>query len=103
MFKFVQIINKVKPGTTIKYKNTIMLIKGNIALSENGFVFNPSTGDSFTMNNTGKEVLMLIKEGKNINQITEMMEAKYDVDKITLERYLTDFMNDLSVNNLMEE
>lgn len=80
-----------------------MLIKGNIALSENGFVFNPSTGDSFTMNNTGKEVLMLIKEGKNINQITEMMEAKYDVDKITLERYLTDFMNDLSVNNLMEE
>lgn len=80
-----------------------MRIKGNIALSENGFVFNPSTGDSFTMNNTGKEVLMLIKEGKNINQITEMMEAKYDVDKITLERYLTDFMNDLSVNNLMEE
>lgn len=80
-----------------------MLIKGNIALSENGFVFNPSTGDSFTMNNTGKEVLMLIKEGKSINQITEMMEAKYDVDKITLERYLTDFMNDLSVNNLMEE
>ena len=80
-----------------------MLIKGNIALSENGFVFNPTTGDSFTMNNTGKEVIMLIKEGKNINQITELMMEKYDVDHNTLERYLSDFVNDLSVNNLMEE
>jgi hypothetical protein len=80
-----------------------MLIKGNIALSENGFVFNPSNGDSFTLNNTGKEVLMLIKEGKNINQIADLMSDKYDVDRITLEHYLSDFMNDLSVNNLMEE
>ena len=80
-----------------------MLIKGNIALSENGFIFNPSTGDSFTINNTGKEVLLLIKEGKNLDQITKMMGEKYDVDKMTLERYLTDFINDLSVNNLIEE
>lgn len=80
-----------------------MIIKGNIALSENGFVFNPSTGDSFTMNNTGKEVMMLIKEGKDIHQITELMIAKYDVDKMTLERYLVDFVNELSVNNLLEE
>ena len=80
-----------------------MLIKGNIALSDNGFVFNPSTGDSFTMNNTGKEVIMLIKEGKSINQITDLMVEKYDVDKLTLERYLLDFVNDLSANNLLEE
>lgn len=80
-----------------------MFIKGNIALSENGFVFNPSSGDSFTLNNTGKEILMLIKEGKNIDQITTMMIEKYDVDKVTLERYLSDFVNDLSINNLLEE
>jgi hypothetical protein len=80
-----------------------MLIKGNIALSENGFVFNPSTGDSFTLNNTGKEVLLLIKEGKKISQITELMIEKYDIDRISLERYLTDFLNDLSENNLIEE
>ena len=80
-----------------------MIIKGNVALSENGFVFNPETGDSFTMNNTGKEVLMLIKEGKNIGQITDLMLERYDVDKITMERYLTDFINDLSVSNLLED
>jgi hypothetical protein len=80
-----------------------MIIKENIALSENGFVFNPSTGDSFTLNNTGKDILMLIKEGKNIDQITKLMMEDYDVDLNTLERYLADFVNDLSVNNLLEE
>lgn len=80
-----------------------MIIKGNIALSENGFVFNPSTGDSFTMNNTGKEVLLLIKEGKTLDDITNLMIEKYDVDRSTLERYLTDFVSDLSANNLTEE
>jgi hypothetical protein len=80
-----------------------MLIKENIALSENGFVFNPSTGDSFTLNNTGREVLLLIRNGESISQITEIMIGKYDVDRVILERYLTDFVNELGVNNLMEE
>jgi hypothetical protein len=80
-----------------------MLIKENIAISDNGFVFNPSTGDSFTMNNTGREVLLMIKEGKNESQITDLIAEKYDVDKLTIERYLHDFMNDLSINNLLEE
>ncbi len=80
-----------------------MIIKGNIALSDNGFVFNPSTGDSFTMNHTGKEVIMLIKEGKTTQQIIDLMKDKYDVDKMTLERYLLDFISDLSANNLLEE
>lgn len=80
-----------------------MLIKRNIALSENGFVFNPSTGDSFTLNGTGKEVLELVKENKSIDQITAFMFEKYEVDKVTLDRYLVDFMNDLRINNLLEE
>jgi len=80
-----------------------MLIKRNIALSENGFVFNPSTGDSFTLNSTGKEVLGLIKDNKTIDQITAFMSEKYEVDKVTLDRYLVDFMNDLRINNLLEE
>lgn len=80
-----------------------MLIKGNIALSDNGFVFNPSTGDSYTMNNTGREVIMLIKEGKDISQITGLLLEKYDVDRNTLERYLSDFISDLNSNNLLEE
>jgi len=81
----------------------MMPIKENIALSENGFVFNPSTGDSYTLNNSGKEVMIMIKEGKNVTQIADLLYEKYDIDRISLERYLEDFINDLSVYNLMEE
>jgi hypothetical protein len=80
-----------------------MIIKSNIALSENGFVFNPSTGDSFTLNKTGKEALLLIREGKNIEDIIEIMSGKYDAERLVIERYLKDFVNDLALNNLMEE
>jgi hypothetical protein len=80
-----------------------MIIKGNIALSDNGFVFNPTTGDSFTLNGTGREVLLLIKEGKSLDQIKELMLEKYEVDRIILERYLEDFVNELNSNNLFEE
>ncbi len=80
-----------------------MIVKGNIALSDNGFVFNPATGDSFTLNETGKVVLTLIKEGKSLEQITNFMKEKYDVDDVTLERYLADFVSDLKANNLLEE
>jgi len=80
-----------------------MLVKGNIALSDNGFVFNPATGDSFTLNETGKVVLTLIKSGESLEQITNFMKEKYDVDEVTLDRYLADFVNDLRVNNLLEE
>jgi hypothetical protein len=80
-----------------------MIIKGNIALSDNGFVFNPTTGDSFTLNSTGREVLLLIKEGKSLNQIKELLIEKYEVDRIILERYLEDFVNELNSNNLFEE
>jgi len=80
-----------------------MLIKSNVAVSENGFVFDPSTGESFTLNNSGKEVLFLIKEGKEIDQITTILIEKYETDKETAERYLVDFINDLRINNLLEE
>ncbi len=80
-----------------------MVIKGNIALSENGFVFNPTTGDSFTLNGTGKIVLSLINEGKSIEQITEQMLNDYEVDQATFDRYLSDFINELRINNLLEE
>lgn len=80
-----------------------MMIRENIALSENGFVFNPSTGDSFTLNNTGREVMMLIRKGLAIKDITNRIEAEYDIDRLTLERYIDDFISDLQSYNLLED
>ncbi|HPD96282.1 MAG: PqqD family protein [Bacteroidales bacterium] len=80
-----------------------MKVKENIAISDNGFVFNPTTGDSFTLNNTGKEILLLIKGGKSMGEIKTTLLSSYDMDETTLDRYLLDFVSELRFNNLIDE
>lgn len=80
-----------------------MKIKENIAISETGFVFNPTTGDSFTLNETGRKVIALINEGKTIEQTAKILKEIFEVDDTTLERYLFDFVYDLRINKLLEE
>lgn len=79
-----------------------MKINQSIAISENGFVFNPITGDSFTLNNTGIQILTMLKSGKTIDDIKKVIAEEYDVDDLVLERYLQDFFSDLKLNSLIE-
>lgn len=80
-----------------------MKLNQSIAISENGFVFNPATGDSFTLNNTGMQIISMLKSGKTIDDIKESLTAEYDVDTMILDRYLQDFISDLKRNNLLME
>jgi len=42
----------------------LIKLKNNIAVSNSGFVFNPTTGDSFSVNPIGEFMIQLLKEGK---------------------------------------
>lgn len=68
-----------------------MKIKKSLAISETGFVFDPSTGDSYTLNQTALEIIQLLKEDHSPEQITEIITQKYDVDESAFERYFYDF------------
>jgi hypothetical protein len=46
-----------------------MKIKKNIATSENGFIFNPATGDSFSGNAMASVILLAMKNGVNTAEI----------------------------------
>jgi hypothetical protein len=50
-----------------------MKLKKNIATSESGFVFNPSSGDSFSLNIIGAEILLQMKESKSSDEIKKDM------------------------------
>lgn len=81
-----------------KYK-----ISSNLAISENGFLFLPSTGDSFTLNQTGIFIINLLKQGKETEAIiTELMD-QHDVDKQQAERDFDDFINQLKQYKLVTE
>ncbi|MFI5151112.1 MAG: PqqD family protein [Bacteroidia bacterium] len=79
-----------------------MQIKRNIALSDSGFVFDPSTGDSFSTNPIGLEIIKLLKDGKTNEEIKATVVKQYMTDDSTFEKDLYDFVNMLSKLKLSE-
>ena len=80
-----------------------MKLKRNIAHSDSGFVFDPNTGDSFSTNPIGIEILKMLKEGKEVKEIKEAILKLYLVDDDTFEKDFYDFINMLSKLKLTED
>lgn len=84
-------------------KLSVMKLKKNIAVSENGFLFDPNSGESYSLNKTGQLIVKLISEGKNEAQIMEVIMQEYDVESSSLQRYLDDFIMMLQQMNLLQK
>jgi hypothetical protein len=80
-----------------------MKISKNIAISDAGLVFNPDTGESFSANPIGVEIINMIREGKSEKAIIESIMARYTTESSTFEKDLLDFIGVLRHFNLMEK
>jgi len=79
-----------------------MKLKKNIATSENGFIFNPSTGDSFSANAIAAEILSELKNGKTEKEIKGGILERYEVRPEQLDRDWEDWLIQLKEANLLE-
>lgn len=79
-----------------------MALKKNIATSEAGFLFNPSTGDSFSGNPVAADIIMKMKEGVPSSEVKSFILSKYDVEATQLEKDWDDFMMQLKDFNLLD-
>ncbi len=79
-----------------------MKIKRNIALSDSGFVFDPSTGDSYSTNPIGLEIIKMLKEGKTPQEIKATIVKEYMIDEVSFEKDYFDFVEMLSKIKLTE-
>jgi hypothetical protein len=79
-----------------------MKLKKNIATSEEGFIFNPGTGDSFSANPIGTDIISMLKEDKSAETIVETICAKYDVDQSQFVKDLDDFESQLKDYGILE-
>jgi hypothetical protein len=79
-----------------------MKIKRNIALSDSGFVFDPSTGDSFSTNPIGLEIIKMLKEGKSAEEIKTYIVKTYMTDEPAFEKDYYDFVNMIGKLKLTE-
>lgn len=77
-------------------------MKKNIALSDTGFLFNPSSGDSFSTNPTGLDIIRWLKEGKTQKEVLKNLIEKYEVEPDKAERDLQDFVDMLKSFHLRE-
>ena len=68
-----------------------MKITEEIKISDNGFVFNSKTGDSFNLNPFGLELIKQIANDKDFDSIRSEMLDKYDTDDLTFEKDFYDF------------
>jgi hypothetical protein len=79
-----------------------MNVKKDIAISDSGFVFDPTTGESYSVNPIGVEILTLLKEGNSQKEISDFVLQKYEIDSDTFENNYYDFINMLTKFNLID-
>ncbi len=72
-----------------------------LAISEEGFIFDPFTGNSFTTNRVGLWILKQLKQGKTLQDIWQEMIEEFEVEPEVAERDLTDFIEQLRTYKLI--
>ncbi len=80
-----------------------MRIRKNIAISDSGFLFNPTTGDSYSVNHVGQQIIQYLGEHQSKEEITNLMTAEYEIDAASFEKYFFDFISMLRQFELLEE
>lgn len=79
-----------------------MKLRENIAVSESGFLFDPNSGESFSVNASGREILRLLSKGMSLEEIETSIRSEFDINEKTFNRYMDDFLHTLRRLDLIE-
>jgi hypothetical protein len=66
-----------------------------LALNDEGFVFDPATGDSFLSNRSGMLILRALCDGKTDSETVHALTEVYEVSQEDAERDVADFRSQL--------
>lgn len=71
-----------------------------LAINSEGFIFDPTTGDSFTVNATGLFIINGLREGKSSEQIAETLSQEFEDTPEEISKDISDFIIHLNTYNL---
>lgn len=77
-------------------------LKAGLRISDQGVVFDPSGGESFTLNPTGLAILKMMYAGAGEDKIYEEMSREYQLSRPLFDRYYLDFLSVLKSSQLLE-
>lgn len=72
-----------------------------LAISDTGFVFDPRTGSTFTVNGTGLLVLQGLREGQAVEAIVERLAGRFGRPRAELSRDVGEFIRLLEQHALV--
>jgi hypothetical protein len=75
----------------------------DLAISESGFLFQPVTGESFTLNSVGIFIMEGLKADKDSTEIINDIVNEYDTDQVAAEKDFQEFISQLKNHNLVRE
>lgn len=74
-----------------------------LALNDSGFIFDPTTGQSFTTNETGLDIIRLMREGRSKAEIFSFLEEAYDAPKDLIYKDAMQFLSQLKTYRLVDD
>lgn len=79
-----------------------MKIKANLKVNDSGFLFDPSTGESYSLNEMGVLYFNLISEGHSKEEVKTLVLSQFEVDEDSFEKSFLDFEARLRILRLLE-
>ncbi len=73
----------------------------SLALNPDGFAFDPTTGESFTMNATGLTILEGLREGASPTELVGRLTKEYEISEQDATRDVDDFLDHLRALRLV--
>lgn len=84
--------NQSTQGQSVALPKAAVLMR--LALSDSGFVFDPVTGNSFTVNGSGLAILRrLQQQGSDLAGTVASLCEEFDVEAMAAERDVIEFAN----------
>ena len=78
-------------GSVLRTTDKPMQKLSHLAINAEGFIFNPFTGDSFQVSQTGLLVLNELRDGKSDDEIVRKLTDTYEVSLEEARRDVTEF------------
>ncbi len=66
-----------------------------LALSDSGFVFDPVTGKSYTVNDTGFWLIKQLQKNSNLNALHAQIMREFDGEVQVIERNVVEFLDQI--------
>ena len=74
----------------------------NLAISETGFIFDPFSGKTFTVNEIGMVIIQSLKNGEDVAFIQNKILEEFDTTIDQLDRDISDFLIQLKEQSLIQ-